>query len=345
MIGIFDGDFNNRFPIPNLDVMKLSAFYKDKMEVVHCIQEGYQLTPYSKLFYIKEEDNGKPIFENLKAQEKIVLDGRFFSYCCTTLPEGAALIAPDKSFYNNMTKDLDIIEKTNYTRLASNGFKIDTPALDRRQSNILYDENIFQIIDYVYFLKSLLAPTPNSRRLIAPLFLRFSQPAPDFESAIMFTTYYSKLNMVRANLPLVILPTIPTDLEIDILKKRYHPSRRDFGVRAFPQICMNEEELVDSCMTMLAFIHGCRMKGMIIPLVKPERSTTKWEKDILSFLNIYQTRNASSNFTNFLNLFNSSFAEKVSKDARYLRILGGQHGTKPNQRTYRKSKLIDFERD
>ena len=97
-IGLYDEDFMTYTPICfNLDLMKLSAFYKTKKEVVVLAP---QLEPerYSKFYFRKDYNDG--YFDRQIFMSNVDYGGHAFSgEKYVTLPEPIQLIKPDIKYY------------------------------------------------------------------------------------------------------------------------------------------------------------------------------------------------------------------------------------------------------
>ena len=105
-IGIMDADMSEYILVPfNLEVMKLSAYYKRRGEVV-ILAPGFTPERHQKFFYRKDYDDGQyPI--NLTTAKNVEYGGLAFSNnIYHPLPEKIERIQPDPAIYTRMEEKI-----------------------------------------------------------------------------------------------------------------------------------------------------------------------------------------------------------------------------------------------
>lgn len=204
-IGLYDEDFMTYTPICfNLDLMKLSAFYKTKKEVVVLAP---QLEPerYSKFYFRKDYNDG--YFDRQIFMPNVDYGGHAFSgEKYVTLPEPIQLIKPDKHLYDKLiykyqdTKTLNLIFNTmvnaEHVRLSLNGkdvwkdFEKTINITNKTRCLIFHDYDLGKIKDSNLIVKELIKQMPpyyqKRGQLIGMKFPVQLNNEKDFEQWISF---------------------------------------------------------------------------------------------------------------------------------------------------------------
>src|SRR5512147_1427034 len=94
-IGLIDVDGHN---FPNLALMKISAYHKQKKDTVEWVTYG----DYDKIYKSKVFTFTNDVSEGLVRSKEIVLGGTGYNYICLT--EEIDKMCPDYSIYNNNDK-------------------------------------------------------------------------------------------------------------------------------------------------------------------------------------------------------------------------------------------------
>lgn len=105
-VGLMDGDFSNYVLVPfNLEIMKLSAYYKKKREIV-VLAKDFEPNYYSKFIYRKDYvDQIYP--KGLMTTPNVEYGGLAFSNnIYTPLPREIEIMKPDTSIYSRAEKDI-----------------------------------------------------------------------------------------------------------------------------------------------------------------------------------------------------------------------------------------------
>lgn len=105
-VGLMDGDFSNYVLVPfNLEIMKLSAYYKRKREIVVLAKE-FEPNYYTKFIYRK--DYADQIYpRGLMTTSNVEYGGLAFSNnIYTPLPREIEIMKPDTSIYSRAEKDI-----------------------------------------------------------------------------------------------------------------------------------------------------------------------------------------------------------------------------------------------
>ena len=105
-VGLMDGDFTNYILVPfNLEVMKLSAYYKKKREIVVLAKE-FEPEYYTKFIYRKDyTDQIYP--KGLMTTPNVEYGGLAFSNnIYIPLPREIEIMKPDTSVYSRVEKDI-----------------------------------------------------------------------------------------------------------------------------------------------------------------------------------------------------------------------------------------------
>lgn len=181
-IGLYDDDFVRYVPMSfNLDLMKLSAYYKSKKEIVVLAPE---LVPerYTQFFFVK--DYNDKIFDKRIFAPNVEYRGHAFSgeeY--NALPKSVELMLPDKTIYQKFSNNYHLVKEKNYFarmmnaehfRLSLNGKTIwnnfqKTVSLTRKTQGIfVHDFNLEQIKDSFLALKDItnqMTEMPTGQRL------------------------------------------------------------------------------------------------------------------------------------------------------------------------------------
>jgi len=153
-IGIYDGDIfqPNSKPFPNLEVMKLSSFYKNKGCIVELAPTLMEIKNYDKFFIRKDRKRGK-IDKEVLINNNLHYGGLFFSNnIYTPLKKEIEEMTPDPIIYMPFLREKLLMNKftegqvkqfisTAYIRIFYEDWIYDYP-LQHRQSVILYDVDI-----------------------------------------------------------------------------------------------------------------------------------------------------------------------------------------------------------
>lgn len=159
IIGLLDYDLitkESRFP--NLELMKLSSYYKSHRDTVELIRDCRDFMIYDKIYLRKEEPRGSLPYQLIaEAKNKIEYGGRFFSKQYKPFTAEIEMATPDKLLY-----DLKWVQKkqTPTFKTAINSYtclRTDYCDLQRlvseKQRYLLYDDNIAShLIDFTNFI-------------------------------------------------------------------------------------------------------------------------------------------------------------------------------------------------
>lgn len=169
-IGLYDFDFMAYTHIPpNLDLMKIAAYYKKHKKIVVLLPE-LDLHRHEKIYVVKDYDDG--IFDKKILAPNVEYRGHAFSKeKYVPLPLDIELTRPDKNLYQKIRrmagekradqKFFDVIRRAEHLRLSLDGKTIWKDY--RRAHNVTYstrtiifhDYNLNQIEDAYYVVKDI----------------------------------------------------------------------------------------------------------------------------------------------------------------------------------------------
>lgn len=173
IIGLYDADIIKYAHVPfNLELMKLSSYYKGKKEIVS-LSPSFSPDMYNKFIYRKDYYDGDFPSELLKSG-KIIYGGRAFNqekYIPLELDiekQKADVFIYDKlkkSFCNNkkMTNAFQIMQRAEHARLSLDGkniwdnFEKQLQITKNTQTLFLHDYNLNDINDSIYVIKSIMS--------------------------------------------------------------------------------------------------------------------------------------------------------------------------------------------
>ena len=159
IIGLLDYDLitgESRFP--NLELMKLSSYYKSRRDTVELIRDCRDFMIYDKIYLRKEEPRGSLPYQLIaEAKNKIEYGGRFFSKQYKPFMPEIEMAVPDKLLY-----DFKWVQKkqaptfktaiNSYTCLRTDYCDLQR-LVSEKQRYLLYDDNIADhLTDFTNFI-------------------------------------------------------------------------------------------------------------------------------------------------------------------------------------------------
>lgn len=159
IIGLLDYDLVvGQSKFPNLELMKLSSYYKSQRESVDLIRDCRDFMIYDKIYLRKEENRGSLPYQLIaEAKGKVEYGGRFFGKKYKPFTPEIEMAAPDKLLY-----DLKWVQKkqsptfktaiNSYTCLRTNYCDLQH-LVSEKQRYLLYDDNIADhLTDFTNFI-------------------------------------------------------------------------------------------------------------------------------------------------------------------------------------------------
>ena len=171
IVALYDHDFNikNKGRVSfSIDLMKLSAYYKNLQDIAFLINNFKNANLYNRIIYNADFNN--PVFSSVKDIDNIQFRGVWFDSQVTPLNEDIERRVNDVSLYENfIEKNTDIFNKyalkkcrhlLKYTcniRIAPKGIITDNYERDiiPKRSYVIHDENFFYLNGWKDFVKDI----------------------------------------------------------------------------------------------------------------------------------------------------------------------------------------------
>ncbi len=156
-VGMFDGDiYVYGINAPNLELMKLSTYYKKRREIV-VFTTTFSPQMYTKFIYRKDIPDGKFV-PNVGAYQNVEFGGRAFTQgSYRPLKEEIEMLKPDMTLYQKFYADLLLGQKDlDYIKMIQNSYPF-RMSIDGKEINPRYRE----AIELDYKAKSLMVYDDN----------------------------------------------------------------------------------------------------------------------------------------------------------------------------------------
>ena len=291
--GLYDADLQF-YPIPfyNLELMKLSSYYKRKREIVS-LSPVFAPNKYSHFIVRQDFDSGITYPSQL---DQIVYGGRAFDgHIYKPMPYEIEIMKPDISLYNTVKSryskkyksSLSTMARAEHARLSLDGKTIwkDFEKQIRHDNNsyglILHDYDLNKIMDASYFLQNEL---PNLIKNLSGRRIGMKYPMQiDNEQELLKWLIFEPLN-IYFSLQFNGLPSNTSMPYIAEVKKHSYAWRQVL-INITPNLNIIYSDAY--IRRVFRYIVNLRSYGLFFPLIYDENAFSEEWRTVIKFLDYY----------------------------------------------------------